>query len=440
LAEKTADFHRDVFVTGLAEAGNILVRFLASVLLARGLGAEGRGVYALALAAPGLLLGFTSIGLGEATTVLIGKGKYPRERVIASMNFLMLLICLAGFAAYFGLSPLIMRALKQSLPPDVYMLAFCVFPLSLYWGGNASAALGLSMVRRVAWGRLLNNLVFFALVLALYFGGIGVKHVLGAFILAFAVENAYLFYYIRRETRVGVVCDPEMIKEQAVLGWHVFWGGLFTQVTRRLDIFLVNFFAGPGPLGIYVVAYSVAEFILSVPGIYSRAAFSSAAVSSGKDGFVVSGAAIRQSLFLMVVFAAGLALIMKQFILKIYTVEFLPAVVPGLVLLPGVVIFGMSSLLGNIFTGYARPQEITRAAAISCAATLALDILLIPRFGIMGAAAASTAAYGAGGLWLLRSYLKFSGTSAAETLLVRGADFMEYGGRMRRLFKGDDLG
>lgn len=434
MAERTADFHHDVLVAGFAEAGNMLARFLASVLIARGLGAEGRGVYALALAAPGLLLGFTGIGLGEATTVLIGKGKHQRERVIASMNFLMLLICAAGFAIYFGLSPLIMKALRQSLPADVYMLAFCVFPLSLYWGGNASAALGLSMARRVAWGRLLNNLIFLAIVLALYLGGLGVKAALAAFILAFAAENAYLLYYIRRETSVGISFDFEMIKEQAALGWHVFWGGLFTQVTRRLDIFLVNFFSGPGPLGIYVVAYSVAEFLLSVPNIYSRAAFSSAAVSSGKQGFSVSGAALRQSLLLMAVCGAALALLMKPLILKVYTAEFLSAVVPALVLLPGVIMFGLSSLLGNIFTGYARPQEITKAAVIACAATLGLDLLLIPRYGIMGAAAASTAAYTLGGVWLLFSYLKFSGASLSETLIVRGADLEEYKSRLRRIF------
>ncbi|MDA8243775.1 MAG: oligosaccharide flippase family protein [Elusimicrobia bacterium] len=433
---KKPDFHQDVLVTGLTEMGNMLVRFLASVMVARGLGAEGRGVYALALAAPGLLLGFTNIGLGEATTVLIGKGKYPRERVIASMNCLVLLIAVLGFAVYFGLSPLVMKALKHNMPADVYALAFCVFPLTLYWGGNASAALGLSMVKQVSWGRLLNNSVFLALVTVLYLRGAGIKAVLAAFIAALLTENVYLFGRVRRAAAVGLRWDPEMIREQAVLGWHVFWGGLFLQVTRRLDIFLLNYFAGPGPLGVYVVAYSVAEFILTVPGIYSRAAFSSAAVSSGEDAFRVSNAAVRQTLFLMAGLAVFLGVIMRVFISKVYGVEFLPAVLPALLLLPGVVLFGFGGLLGTIFTGYARPRELMRSAAVSCALTVALDLLLIPRYGAVGAAAASAAAYAAGALWILAAYLKFSRARASEVLLVGTEDFLAYRDRVRDFFKG----
>lgn len=432
---KRSDFHLDVLVSGLVEMTNMLLRFLASVLVARSLGAEGRGVYALALAAPALLFGFTHLGLGEATTVLIGKGKYPRERVVASMNFLMLLILALGFGVYFGLSPLILKAFRYSVPPDVYMLAFCVFPLTLYWGGNASAALGLSMVQRVSWGRLLNNAVFFTLVLGLYFHGLGVKTALGIFIAAFLAENFYVLYYLRKKSAIGLRFDPEMIRQQVALGLHVFWGGMFMQVTRRLDLLLLNFFAGPGPLGVYVVAYSVAEFVLTVPGIYSRAALSSAAVSTGTEGFSVSNAAIRQTLFLMTVLAAALALAMKPFILTAYKAEFLPAVLPALILLPGAVMLGFGTLLGNIFTGYARPQEITKSAVISCAATIALDLLLIPRYGAAGAAAASTLAYGAGALWMLVAYRRFSKTPAAEMLAVRRADFQAYGDRLTKIFR-----
>lgn len=433
--DKASDFHLDVLVTGFVEVCNILLRFFISILLARSLGSEGRGVYALALAAPGLLLGFSNIGLGEATTVLIGKGKFPRERVIGSMNLLMLGIGLTGMAVYFGLSPLILKALKHSLPFEVYALAFLVFPLTLFWGGNASVALGLSMVRRLSLGRFLNNAVFFIVILALHFKGMRVNAVLGVFIFSLLAENAYLLYFIKKKSGIGLCYSPEIIKEQFSLGWHVFWGGVFLQVTKRLDIFLVNFFSGPGQLGIYVVAFSAAEFLLTVPGVYSRAAFSSAAVSKGGEGFSTSNAAVRQSLFLMAVMAVLLALAMRLFILKAYTAEFLPAVLPALILLPGAIMLGFGTLLGNIFTGYGRPQEISRSAVLSCAVTVILDFALIPRYGILGAAAASTVAYGAGTARLLFSYVRLSNSPVSEVLLIRGEDFRMYKTRLLKAFK-----
>lgn len=433
MGDNHGDFHLDVMVTGLVEIANMLIRLLISVILARSLGAEGRGVYALALAAPGLLLNFTSIGLGEATTVLLGKQKYSRDRIIGSMNLMLVVMALAGFAVYFGFSSLILKALRFNIPPGLYLLSFFIFPLTLFWGGNASAALGLSMVRKLAWGRFLNNFFFLALVSLTSFYGASVSRVVAVFILASLLENAYLLYFIGRRSKISVCFDPAVIKDQLSIGWRYFWGGIFLQVTRRLDIFLVNFFMGAGPLGVYAVAFSVAEFVLTVPSVYSRAAFSASAASREQEGFSVSNAAVRQTLFLMMFFSLALAVVLKPLIIRLYTAEFLSAVTPALILIPGVIMLGFSTLMGYIFTGYGRPQEITRAAAVSCAATVVLDLVLIPKYGLNGAAAASAAAYSLGALYFLRAYLEFARVPVSEILVIRRNDFEAYREKFSRI-------
>jgi O-antigen/teichoic acid export membrane protein len=94
---------------------------------------------------------------------------------------------------------------------------------------------------------------------------------------------------------------------------------------------------------------------------------------------------------------------------------------------------GFSTLMGSVFTGFARPQEAVKASAISGALTLTLDILLIPRYGLMGAAAASLTAYFAGSVRMLYAYLRFSGSPASEVLLLKRCDIGVYRDRLRVL-------
>ena len=83
----------------------------------------------------------------------------------------------------------------------------------------------------------------------------------------------------------------------------------------------------------------------------------------------------------------------KPFNELVYTSDFSPAYSALLVLLPGVVLLGGGKVLTNELAGrgYAHYNSINSGLAL--VATLVLDVLLIPRYGITGAALASSIAY-----------------------------------------------
>jgi O-antigen/teichoic acid export membrane protein len=135
---------------------------------------------------------------------------------------------------------------------------------------------------------------------------------------------------------------------------------------------------------------------------------------------------LRNIVFLLVLLAFTLTLSGYFLIKFLYGPDFLPAYVPMLLLLPGVIFFGASWFLGLFFIGHQKKPEITTAIAwAGLAISLPLYVLLIKFIGISGAAIASSITYC---LIFLTTYLFFrrvSGTSLSEALVMKRADLRE---------------
>jgi O-antigen/teichoic acid export membrane protein len=78
--------------------------------------------------------------------------------------------------------------------------------------------------------------------------------------------------------------------------------------------------------------------------------------------------------------------------------EFHGSIVQLRVLVPGALGMVSMKLLANVLTAQRKPMLANSAIAVAFVATIALDLLLIPSHGGLGAAIASTIAYLAGGI------------------------------------------
>jgi O-antigen/teichoic acid export membrane protein len=112
-------------------------------------------------------------------------------------------------------------------------------------------------------------------------------------------------------------------------------------------------------------------------------------------------------------------------ILWAYGPSFHAAVVPMLVILPGVFFFGLGSVIGGDLGGRGRPGLSSGLAGCAALVTVALDLVLIPPFGVMGAAVASVIAYTTFGVASLVALSRVSEIPLAE-MLPRRADLVSY--------------
>ncbi len=134
----------------------------------------------------------------------------------------------------------------------------------------------------------------------------------------------------------------------------------------------------------------------------------------------------RNTVFITVLACFVLALIAKPVIKLFFTAKFYPALIPFYINLPRTLALGIGRVLGGNFQGTGRPEYGTIMAFVSFALTLVLDFLFIPRWGIIGAAIATTIAniisVGIG----LYIFLKNSKIKLSEMIFVRKNEIKNY--------------
>ena len=64
---------------------NLTLGFISGIILARYLGPEGRGTYALFLVVPNLIMPLASMGLRQSTAYLIGQKQYNDKEIYSNM-------------------------------------------------------------------------------------------------------------------------------------------------------------------------------------------------------------------------------------------------------------------------------------------------------------------------------------------------------------------
>ena len=85
----------------------------------------------------------------------------------------------------------------------------------------------------------------------------------------------------------------------------------------------------------------------------------------------------------------------------LYGSDFKGAITPAHIILVGLAPQGIAAVITAFLYGVGRPGLNSLGMAVGLAATVVLDLLLIPRFGAVGAASASAVAYASSTLALV---------------------------------------
>src|ERR1700730_16661853 len=114
-------------LTFATRAGVFLASLLTNVLLARTLGPEGRGVYAIVLLVPTIVFVIANMGVGAANVYFVGRRSFPIEDIFGYAFSLALIIGVASFL----LTTVFVTQLGGALFPGVRLTYVLVASLAL---------------------------------------------------------------------------------------------------------------------------------------------------------------------------------------------------------------------------------------------------------------------------------------------------------------------
>jgi O-antigen/teichoic acid export membrane protein len=309
---------------------------------------------------------------------------------------------------------LLVTGALQTLLPGVAVWVVLVALIGLPVGlGNTYFISILQGIQRITAINLLNlaqNAVMLLLtVLLVAYFGIGLLGVLMAHLLAGLSGLGALVVLLRREGgRFVSPWDGSAMRSTLSFGFRGQVGNILQFFNYRLDMLIVNYLLGPGSVGIYTVSVGLAEVLWYFPNAVGFVIFPKAASTEPRLMNVFTPRILRKTLLLTAFGALVLALAGETLILMIYSSPFLSAYTPMLILLPGVVFLGSAKVLTNDMAGRGYPHYNSLNAGLALVITVGLDIALIPRYGVPGAALASSIAYTAIFVAAVVCYIKVS--------------------------------
>lgn len=198
--------------------------------------------------------------------------------------------------------------------------------------------------------------------------------------------------------------------------WHV--GDVIQQLNYRLDFYLVAYLLGAASLGIYAVAVTFAESLWIVPNALGPVIMQRMSQVGPRDPARRSNSlaslvlVTRMTSMALMAVAVGYLIVGSSLITVLFGESFSSAYAALATLLPGAWAVGVSKGIASALAGRGYPHLRAYAAMVVAPLALILDLFLIPSWGILGAAAASSTAYGAFLLVIMVLYQRTTGDRA----------------------------
>ncbi|MGD8686966.1 MAG: oligosaccharide flippase family protein [Syntrophobacterales bacterium] len=393
---ESSTFKKHVTSTFLTQVGKITLSVATAAIVAHHLGPEGKGMLALALLVPGILGLFLSGGINVANVYFTGSRRLDVPTLAANSVGFALVMTILGFGAVICLASAgWLEAVVPGVPVWIVLLAMLAFPIILLNGFFSSILQGLQLIFTVNLISFIQSILTLSLTLLLVIGWkLGL---LGALLASLASWGLSLIVWCITLRRHGGVLTPrwsyDVLRSTLSFGLRGYIGNVLQFFNYRLDMFILNYFLGPASVGIYAVSVRLAELLWYLPNAVGFVIFPRAAASKPEEMNVFTPRVFRATLGLTALGALGLAFVGRPVINLVFSSAFVGAFIPMLVLLPGVVLLGGAKVLTNELAGRGYPHYNSLNAGLALILTVVLDLVLIPRYGVVGAALASSAAY-----------------------------------------------
>jgi len=232
-------------------------------------------------------------------------------------------------------------------------------------------------------------------------------------------------------SRFSLRMHPGTLRALLRFGSLSYLGNVTSYVNYRFDVLIVNLFAGAREVGLYAVGTSLAEIVWFITNAASIVLAPRVASAKPDEADRVTEAVGRVVGLLTLVAAIALAVTAPLLVVLFFGADFAESTWAVWLLLPGIVTFSVSRILSMYLLGRNKLKIDLLAAAVGLVVTLALDLLLIPRYGFRGAAIASSIAYTSAMLVNLVWVVRHSTITPGSLLVARPEDVRMLWARLR---------
>jgi len=384
---------KNTFWLAVAQGVTKFLKLILIIYVARILGAAEYGKFTFALSFVSLFVVFCDLGLGPIITREFSREKGKKEDFSAILSLKIILsfgaLLLMFLSSFFITSNSDIRSI-------IWILAvFAIidnFPQIIYALSRARQKMQYESLARIFQVLAITAAGFFVILrfpsvkslsFAYLFAGVGSLFVV---LLVFHFK----FFPLR------IILKPSIWKKFLAMSWPIALAGIFSTIYGQIDLVMLGHWGQITQAGWYGASYRIIGIVL-IPGVLISQSFfpvlstffkgSKEKLQKGFDKFM------EVMIFLSVPLAVGGVALAPKIIDWIYDPSYLPAVWAFQILLVMVVITYLLYPLSSILIAANQQKKAFWITLIGAIVNIILNLILIPKFSLYGAAWATLITY-----------------------------------------------
>lgn len=353
------------------------------------LGPEGFGIISLALALTGIFSVFTDLGLNTLMVREIARDKLSTNKYITTTALMKIFTSILTFL----LMALTVYLLKY--PPLVanviYLITFSII-LAAFYGSLNSVFQAYEKMEYISIGNALNAVFVLAGILITMYFNLGILALASVYIIAGLIVLIYtIIVYLLKFPAIKLDIDlkfgKSLFKEAIPFGIT----NIFSIIYYSIGTIMLSKMVNIEVVGWYSAAYRLMQVFLSFYTVYLSAVFPvmskfhETAEDSLKFTFERS---YKYLLIISIPIAVGTTLLADKIILLFFGKGFDPAVLCLQILIWTIPIIFINGLSGYFLGAVNRQIVTSKLTFIGVIINVALNLVLIPTFSLIGTSAA----------------------------------------------------
>ncbi|WP_433630474.1 flippase [Halomicrococcus sp. NG-SE-24] len=386
----------------------LVIGILTTPILYRLLGPTDIGIYTTVLSVFSLFMILISSGVSDGVRKFIAENRAIPDwesHVVGFYFRLALALAIAGSAllALAAWSGLVAKTLGEQFEVYFYILAVLVVT-DQFREYARKTLMGFGLERYSEPLKVVQKVAFVSIAIPLVYFDFGVAGALAGKIAAGASVAIVGFVLVSRQGSFGHIFEstPSRFPRRQMLTFNSLSIVLilFLMSLYKIDILMLQLSLEDASkqVGYYRGALELAEFLWFVPlALQTVFVHSTSELWSNDQTEKISkltARTTRYTFLLTGVMALGLAALADIAVPVYLGVEFMPAVTPLILLLPGALGFAVARPILAISQGKGDLKSPIIATGTAAGINFGLNALLIPRYGMHGAAIATSVGYG----------------------------------------------
>lgn len=407
---------------------------VSGVILARWLGPYDRGILALALLLPSTVVTLVKLGVSQATVYYVNRKEASVGQVASNSIVLALALGVLSSAVVWLLRDNLLSAVLKDVPGWALALALVRVPLLLldnylYGVLQATGQFGIYNTRL-----LLSEALRLVLVAIFVMGmNLGLPAAVTTYTLIGMINMGWLMLTMGRTVPWSLSVDRALLYNMLSFGVRSYVQVATAHLLLRIDVYMVQSFLGPEQTAFYALALHMTETILEVPQAIGLVLYPRLASLPEEEVHRLTAQTCRRTLLVTAPAAVALALCGPWVITLWYGKAYAPAGAPLPWAAVGVAMMAIFVIITRDFTARSKQRVNTTAGVLAVITNVLLNMYLIPRYGITGAAFATAVSYTGACAILIGFFLWESRQSLADVLVPTREDLRYFTGLAHRV-------